>query len=478
MTNQIQALAILPKLSEQQLLQALQANDGSVPTYAVMAELQARKQRAAGMAGGGAKMPTSSVREEMASSGLQSLGMPPQMQAGTQQYAEGGKIEDEMRAYGYDPMWPKIVDFFRNPSGPDRPLLESLTGTPAWQNPAPPAPAAPAAPYSDARNSGGYGPGTPAPAAAPDALPPRKGLKDSTASGIRSLSVKASGPGGRDSAPAPAGFEFKDLKVRSIADALKDVPGQGALDDQIKAYQDQSGDIAKQRENAKYEALMRAGLIMAKTPGGLGTSIAAGGLEGLNAYGAGMKDANSMERERMKELAMLQQARSAQELQRYGIANATRFGEANLEDKNQDNRFNAYKSGLESSDRRYAADAHVRAAQIAAAAREAASSGNGKIAQLLMQADTTARASIDKNLSDLDKLRMNSQDPAARAKAMQDYEAKVQRAVFDKIGQLSLVEPDLVPLYQRMRMEIGAPAAGPGIIRGNGAPPPGAVVRN
>jgi hypothetical protein len=167
MTNQIQALAILPKLSEQQLLQALQANDGSVPTYAVMAELQARKQRAAGMAGGGAKMPTSSVREEMASSGLQSLGMPPQMQAGTQQYAEGGKIEDEMRAYGYDPMWPKIVDFFRNPSGPDRPLLESLTGTPAWQNPAPPAPAAPAAPYSDARNSGGYGPGTPAPAAAP-----------------------------------------------------------------------------------------------------------------------------------------------------------------------------------------------------------------------------------------------------------------------------------------------------------------------
>ena len=54
-----------------------------------------------------------------------------------------------------------------------------------------------------------------------------------------------------------------------------------------------------------------------------------------------------MERERMKELAMLQQARSAQELQRYGIANATRFGEASLEDKNQDNRFNAYKSGLE-----------------------------------------------------------------------------------------------------------------------------------
>ena len=78
--------------------------------------------------------------------------------------------------------------------------------------------------------------------------------------------------------PAPAGFEFMDLKVRSIADALKDDrPSQGALDDQIKAYQDQSGDIAKQRENAKYEALMRAGLIMAKTPGGLGTSIAAGG---------------------------------------------------------------------------------------------------------------------------------------------------------------------------------------------------------
>ena len=75
-------------------------NDGSVPTHAVMAELQARKQRAAGMARAGAKMPTSlGARGDGLRRSAESLGMPPQMQAGTQQYAEGGKIEDEMRAW-------------------------------------------------------------------------------------------------------------------------------------------------------------------------------------------------------------------------------------------------------------------------------------------------------------------------------------------------------------------------------------------
>lgn len=476
MNSQIQALALLPKLSEQQLLQVLQTNDGSVPAYAVMAELQARKKRVAGAQGIGAQMPRSSVKDDMvASSGLQTLGMPPQMQAGERQFAEGGFVDAE-QSYKDEPMWKQIRDYFSNPNR--APILEQLMGTPAWQQPAPPPAAAPAAPFSDARMSSGYGPGTPAPAQGIAAAAPRKGLKDPTASGSRSASLKVTGAGGMPNQPKPDEFKFEPIKVRSIADALKDVPGQGSLDEQIQAYKDQAPGIAKQLDDAKYEALMRAGLAMARTPGGLGTSIATGGLEGLNAYGSLRKDANAMERERMKELSGLQQARSAQELQRYGIANATRFGEAGLEDKNQDNRFNAYRTGVQSADQRYAADAHVRAAQIAAAAREAAGSGNGKLASLLMQADTTARASVDKSMSDLDKIKMAHPDPAIRAKAQADYEAKVQRAVFDKIGQLSLIEPELVPLYQRMRGEIGAPAAGPSIIRGNGALPPGAVVRN
>jgi len=107
MQTQIQALAILPKLSEQQLINALQAGDGALPAYAVMAELQARKKRAAGFAGNGGP-PRTSVKDDMVAQaqpmGLQSLA--PQAQMGM---ADGGKIGDafgrkiEEPAYGYSP---------------------------------------------------------------------------------------------------------------------------------------------------------------------------------------------------------------------------------------------------------------------------------------------------------------------------------------------------------------------------------------
>ena len=482
MTNQIQALAILPKLSEQQLLQVLQQNDGSVPSYAVMAELQARKKRSASMAG--PQMPTTSVKDDMtqeAAGGLQSLGPAPQMPSQAPRGMAGGgavgydDYDEARRRYlasgapdAADPSmsgWDAIKAWFAN-----HPLLNGKYDD--QRKGATPAPRGAAPAY--------MGPGTPGAGAATDAAPlttpePTPDRTPPARGGITSLRASASSKTGAGT-PPPAGFDFKELQLRSIQDAMKDVPADGSLAEQIAAYKAQAGDVDKRRQDAKYEALMRAGLTMARTPGGLRSSIAAGGLEGLGAYSAGMKEASGLERERMKELAALQQAQSAQALQRYGIANTTRFGEAGIADKNQDNRFNAHKTGVESSDRRYAADAAVRAASIRA---DAAGSGGGtsKVMGLMLKADTDARASVDKSMSELDKLRMAHSDPAIRAQAQAAYEAKVQRAVLDKVGQMATIDPDLVPLYQQMRQQIsGAPAGGPGIIRGNG-PPPGAVVR-
>ena len=102
MQNQIAALAVLPKLSERQLIQALQANDGTLPTYALMAELQARKKRSAAFAGEGGPPKTSVKQDMMAQAqpmGLQSLApqamaQAPMVQGAPQGMAEGGQVSD------------------------------------------------------------------------------------------------------------------------------------------------------------------------------------------------------------------------------------------------------------------------------------------------------------------------------------------------------------------------------------------------
>lgn len=481
MPNQIQALAMLPKLSEQQLLMALQRNDGSMPAYAVMAELQARKKRAAGAGGA---MPSTTVRDDMTGGGLQSIGMPPQMQAGERQFAGGGIVSPEgWEQYPFPEEEQKPMDF--SPLLKLSPLYWAYEG---MKN---------VADRTEAQRRGAgemkpalSGVSTPSsPMAFGSAVIPQESPRGAEqartagrpggsagASGIRSIKASTSGPAGSGAA-APAGFDFQPIQLRSVQDALGDVPADGSLAEMISAYKAQQGDSERRRKDAGYEALIRGGLAMARTPGGLGTSIAAGGLEGLNAYSQGRKEASAMERERMKELAALQQAQSAQALQRYGIANATRFGEAGIADKNQDNRFNAYKTGVESADRRYAADAGVRAASISAAARASINGGNeGRIMSILQKADTDARADAVKNLSDLDKLRLGSSDPIVRAKAEAEYEARIRKTVLDKVGMMSMADPDLIPLYQQMRAQIGGAGAAPAIIRG-GALPPGAQVR-
>lgn len=472
MPNQIQALALLPKLSEQQLMQVLQRNDGSMPSYAVMAELAARKKRAQSAGAAGAQMPTSTVKDDMVS-GIQSLGMPPQMQAEPRQFAEGGTVgyddyAEARRRYleggGQDAPagpsgWDSIKGWFAN-----HPLLNGSYDA-ATRAAAPAAPPQ-RAPFSDARMSGGYGPAEKA--ASPRGAEQAR-AEPKTGSGIRGLKASASvsgkaSPGGS----GPAGFDFQPIQLRSIQQAMGDVPSDGSLAEMIAAYKAQAGDGEKRRQEAGNEALIRAGLTMARTPGGLGSSIAAGGLEGLNAYGQGRKEASAAERERMKELAALQQAQSAQALQRYGIANATRFGEAGISDKNQDNRFNAYKTGVESADRRYAADAGVRAASIRASDSSASPEQYRlKMAAQLRGAVEKARDSVGKRPEGM----MAGMSPAARMK----YESAVDEEVMRTLSTMTLEYPEILDLYKQMRG--GAPGAGPAIIRGNGAPPPGAVVR-
>lgn len=464
MPNQIQALALLPKLSEQQLMQALQANDGTLPSYAVMAELQARKKRMAGMAGGA---PTSSVKDDMLrqDTGLQSIAPAPRglAEGGTvgyddyaearRRYLESGGQDAPAGASG----WDALKGWFTN-----HPLLNGSYD--AATRPAAPAAAPARQAFSDARMSGGYGPGT---QTRTEEQVKAKG-KPAGEGGLRSIRASASGkvsPGG----PGPAGFDFKTIELRSINAAMGDVPKDGSLAEQIAAYKAQAGDVDKRRNDAKYEALIRAGLTMARTPGGLSSSIAAGGLEGLNAYGSGMKDANSQERERMKELAALQQAQSAQGLQRYGIANATRFGEASIADKNQDNRFNAYKTGVESADRRYTADAGVRAASI-----RAENSGTSPekyridMAKQLRGAVEKARENVSKN-----GLLALGASPTASPQARMAYEKAIEDETLRTLSTMTLEYPEIMDLYKQMR---GSSGPAPGIIR-NGAPPPGAVVR-
>ena len=103
MNNQIQALALLPKLSEQQLLQVLQSGSAELPTYAVMAELQARKKRSADLSGAG-KPPTTTVKQDMAGQGQAPMGQPAQPPMGPGMAAGGmpGDYGNAEEGYGVD----------------------------------------------------------------------------------------------------------------------------------------------------------------------------------------------------------------------------------------------------------------------------------------------------------------------------------------------------------------------------------------
>jgi hypothetical protein len=382
MQTQIQALALLPKLSEQQLVQALQAGDGSLPAYAVMAELQARKKRAAGFAGHEA--PKTSVKDDMMAqaSGLQSLspmaqmpppgagapqqGMPPPqgMAAGGKiGYADGGSPwEHPTQPWSTDPwgrqLWRGLKQFW-NPAGPGRGFVnpgdEEQDSDPSRPR------------FGDAAS---YGPGTPAPA-----FGSVTGGSSSTApaqspGGLSSISARA---GSRTGATGPAAEPFKPtpIQLRSIQDAMKDLPKDTSIQDAIASLK--AGDTSdKDLQNAKWEALMRTGIGMASTPGNFLTGLAHGAGQGLDSLGANRRMIQQDKQAQDREMRNLAIAQGKQGLEQYGIANQTRFGEAGIADKNADNQFNAWKAAEESNDRKLQMQTQVQVAGIHAAAAKAA----------------------------------------------------------------------------------------------------------
>lgn len=446
MNTQIQALAMLPKLSEQQLMQALQSGSTQLPTYAVMAELQARKKRMAGTAG---PAPTTSVKDEMMQAGLPPM-RPPGM-------AEGGLLYGgEMSGLPEDSGWAQLRGYFADPNR--KPLWDALMEklTPAPSSPSSKKEAsAPAAPRLREQDR--------TPVAAP-AMPTSAAAKPT---GLKLISASIKGGSAPGPVPAAPAYEARDVQMASLQDTLKGMPEDTTLRDQLQEFRNAKGDLASRREQAKYEALIHAGLGMAATPGRLGQAIAQGGLRGMQAYGEGMKGINADERERMKEMALLSRAASEQALQRQGIANQARIGDANLGVANQKNRTDVHQTAMRSRDVDATNAAHIKAAGIMASARESA--GGDKVLKHMMDAEKYANAEVAK--MPLIALGAQTGNPAGRAK----YEAELQKHKDSYMRQIGLRYPDVWEAYQQLQGALGASQA-PGVIRG-GAPPQGVTIR-
>lgn len=389
--NQIQAIARLPSLSMDQLLHVIQANDGSVPAYAALAELNARKKRAAGFAG--TEAPQTSVKDDVVqqAGGLQSLRPP---QAPMPGMAEGGLVGDEedtylkrMRAQGLNPGWAAIRDYFA--SSDRKPLwdvaVDKVGGF--FNNPSPQA----AAPGVDA-----YGPKSgwgadkmPAAPAAPPAAPAAKTPAQSPG-GIASVSASTTRRGGA-AAPPAAGFKVPELKIRSMQEALEDIPKDTSVQEAIAAMK--AGDTSgKDLQNAKWEALMRTGLTMAGTPGNFARSLSVGATQGLDSLSANRRMIQQDQQARDKEMRNLSIAQGRQGLERYGIAQNARFQEAGIADKGIDNQMKAWQVGVESGDRRAQMANALEVARIHASASRMAQTDLGK---MKLVGDIVAKASDD-----------------------------------------------------------------------------------
>jgi hypothetical protein len=459
MQTQIQALALLPKLSEQQLVQALQGGSGELPAYAVMAELQARKKRAAGF--GGAEAPQTSVKDDMVAQtgGLQSLSPMARgpMAQPVQEMAGGGmpgRPEDDDFNYanapwygaGLGPYVPETEQPLPGVEEDRRRLREILekqkrglarvgasaadvasliprglmgaynatvvrggraAGLPMGYIPdvaggdyssmtpfydkyvrKPEAAAAAAAPTAwggENRARPLTVPGTLPDAAAKNAPPAEGGIKSAGAS-VRT-SNKAAGPAG----PAAEGFKPPEIKLRSVQEALGDLPKDTSIEEAIASLK--AGDTsAEDRERAKWEAMMRMGIGMATTPGNFMTGLARGAGAGLDSLGQSQNEIRKMQIEREKEMRNLAIAQGRQGLERYGIANQTRFGEAGIADKNVDNLTKAWQVGVESNDRRLQMQNALQVASIHAAASRMAQTDLGK---MKLVNDITTKASDD-----------------------------------------------------------------------------------
>ena len=386
MQNQIQALAILPKLSEQQLIQALQSGDGALPAYAVMAELQARKKRAAGFAGEGGP-PKTTVKDDMMqqAGGLSSLAQQPQMpppqtmgqspmqqmpQAPMQQrpvgMAEGGMVpglaggrrpEDYADwaplgptyltdAYAGAPRMPEppsepsyitpeggtnylamFGDWLRKP----RPGAMGITGLEEGRPDADAVTTTPAASYPS-QGRPGVGP----PVYHVGEMPAKKGIPPLLArpSDTPQIKIAQPGAGGIRAAAAPAAYTPTPIQYGDIAAERAKIPQGTAIPEGLVDYKKMLAEMGADRQQNKWMALAQMGATMAATPGSVGRAAGVGAEAGLQSLAKN----NAVNREQqvaaMRERGMMgiaqdRQTQMNEEIARRALEDQARLGLGN-----------------------------------------------------------------------------------------------------------------------------------------------------
>lgn len=394
MPNPIQALAMLPKMSEQQLVMTLQANDGSIPAYAVMAELQARKKRAAGFAGA---PPTTSVKQDMLQGGLQSLaqqtmpqpqqtnaplqmpqGMP--LGAAPQGMAEGGRIkrydEGGMIDAPQSSYWDQMGNIARiplrglkwlmNAPGSGAPLDPTNSAYPAGGVFQAGAARRPTQHFSDAAS---YGPGTPAPALAdttPSAPPTSRAAAPSGLASISASSATRTG----GVAPTIDKFTPKAVVPRPWSEIQAEFPADQSAAEQMKAIRD-SDTSGADRQSAKWEALMRTGIGMARTPGPMLSALATGAGQGLDSLAANNRMIQQNQMDQRKELTSLAVAQGMAKARDYMAMKDVQYKDAQIQNMNNVDQYNVWKANLDSGDKAAERATQLQVASIHASAVKA-----------------------------------------------------------------------------------------------------------
>ena len=424
MQNQIQALAILPKLSEQQLIQALQGNSSALPAYAVMAELKSRKDRAAGYAGSAA--PRTSVKQDMVqqASGLSSFapqGQPaPMAQAAPQGQpmgmAAGGMIPGyaggDLIPYGTEGWDTSLSD---EEKAKIRSVIDARSKQPAGFVSMMRAPSA--IPQMPAFGNVASGYST---AQAPVAKPP-------VAPGIGSISASMgsrTGPAGA----VDASFTPSPIKLRSMSEILKEIPQDTSIQEQIKAIKD-SDTSEKNKQQAIGMMLMNWGAKTASTAGPTLSALGTGAQEGLKTYAEqdamNRREAN----ERRKELGVLAIGQGRQKMMDYEVGRKLQMDEGVIQDKANDNLFAAKKLAVERGNHALDRATQLQVAGIHATASKA-SQLDYNMQRLVQTTQSQASDDFDKmTTTGMGSLKYGRMDPAQLNGLRQAYIAERMKTI-------------------------------------------------
>lgn len=434
MQTQIQALAILPKLSEQQLVQALQGGSGALPAYAVMAELEARKKRAAGFAGTGGP-PRTSVKDDMVqqASGIQSLGPQPAAQpsptAQPQQmqqrpmgmaaggmipgYADGGDIYDPA-LYSTDSV--AAPGLFTNWLERNRRRQEEALA--AYDQPPPTYP-------SRGRTEAGppvfHVGQAPKPASLPSAAPQAKPPVQAPP-GIGSISAHTGSRTGATGA-TDTSFTPAPLKPRSLSEIMKEIPQDSAIQDQIDAIKN-SDKSEQNKKQAIGMMLLNWGAKTAATAGPTLSALGTGAQDGLRAYAEQDALNRREENERRRELGLLAIGQGGQKVRNYEVARKQQMDEVGMQDKANDNLFAAKKLAVESGDRALDRAAQIQVAGIHATAAKA-SQLDYNMQRLVQTTQSQASDDFDKmTTTGMGSIKYGRMDPAQLNGLRQAYIAE------------------------------------------------------